>query len=62
MGPKIKDLGPILSKNTRPVAAIKSLRFALFHLNFIFIRPSLDGAYYGMAMSVRPSVRPIVST
>ena len=29
-GPKINDLNPILSKNTRPVAAIKSLRFALF--------------------------------
>ena len=24
---------------------------------FIFIRPSLDGTYYGMALSVRPSVR-----
>ena len=24
----------------------------------IFIRPSLDGTYYGMALSVRPSVRP----
>ena len=31
MGPKINDLNPILSKNTRPVAAIKSLRFALFY-------------------------------
>ena len=30
MGPKIIDLNPILSKNTRPVAAIKSLGFALF--------------------------------
>ena len=29
MGPKINDLNRILSKNTRPVAAIKSLRFAL---------------------------------
>ena len=28
----------------------------------IFIRPSLDGTYYGMALSVRPSVRPTVST
>ena len=26
----------------------------------IFIRPSLDGTYYGMALSVRPSVRPSV--
>ena len=26
----------------------------------IFIRPSLDGMYYGMALSVRPSVRPSV--
>ena len=25
---------------------------------FIFIRPSSDGTYYGMVMSVRPSVRP----
>ena len=24
----------------------------------VFIRPSLDGAYYGMALSVRPFVRP----
>ena len=30
MGKKIDDLIPILSKITRPVAAIKSLRFALF--------------------------------
>ena len=29
MGPKINDLNPILSKNTRSVAAIKSLRFTL---------------------------------
>ena len=29
MGKKIQDLIPILSKITRPVAAIKSLRFAL---------------------------------
>ena len=29
MGSKINDLYPILSNNTRPVAAIKSLRFAL---------------------------------
>ena len=28
----------------------------------IFIRPSLDGTYYGMALSVRPSVRPTFST
>ena len=26
----------------------------------LFIRPSLDGTYYGMALSVRPSVRPSV--
>ena len=25
---------------------------------FLFIRPSSDGTYYGMVMSVRPSVRP----
>ena len=25
---------------------------------YIFIRPSSDGTYYGMVMSVRPSVRP----
>ena len=30
MGPKINNLNPILSKNTRLVATIKSLRFALF--------------------------------
>ena len=28
------------------------------HLTFIFIRPSSDGTYYGMVMSVRVSVRP----
>ena len=26
----------------------------------VFIRPSIDGTYYGMALSVRPSVRPSV--
>ena len=35
-------------------------------IDLVFIRPSLDGTYYGMALSVRPSVRssvrPIVST
>ena len=31
MGKKIDDLIPILSKITRPVAAIKSLRFALLY-------------------------------
>ena len=31
MGKQIDDLIPILSKITRPVAAIKSLRFALLH-------------------------------
>ena len=30
MGKKIDDLNPILSKITRPVAAIKYLRFVLF--------------------------------
>ena len=30
MGPKINDLNPILSKNTRLVATIKSLGFAVF--------------------------------
>ena len=30
MGKKIDDLIPVLSKITRPVAAMKSLRFALF--------------------------------
>ena len=32
MGPKVNDLNPISSKNTRPVAAIKSLRFALLYM------------------------------
>ena len=31
-------------------------------LSHLFIRPSLDGTYYGMALSVRSSVRPTVST
>ena len=30
-GQKIDDLNPILSKITRPVAAIKALRFALLY-------------------------------
>ena len=25
---------------------------------FLFIRPSSDGTYYGMVMSVRPTLRP----
>ena len=32
LGKKIDELNPILSKIIRPVAAIKSLRFALFRL------------------------------
>ena len=36
MGPKNNDLNPILSKNTRPVTAIKSLRFALFRCSLHF--------------------------
>ena len=35
MGKKIDDLIPILSKITRPVAAIKSLRFALFDFKVV---------------------------
>ena len=30
----------------------------MYNLIIVFIRPSLDGPYYGMVMSVRPSVRP----
>ena len=52
MGPKINNLNPILSKNTRPVAAIKSLRFALF-----YIRNSCIFSYQLYDVSVRPSVR-----
>ena len=32
MGPKINASNPILSKNTRPLEAIKSPRFALFQV------------------------------
>ena len=35
MDPKINDLNPILSKNTRSVAAIKSPRFAFLLLFFV---------------------------
>ena len=42
------------------VNQLKELFF--LDLIIIFIRPSLDGTYYGMAPSVRPSVRPTVST
>ena len=31
-----------------------------FWIFIVFIRTSLDGTYYGMALSVRPSVRPSV--
>ena len=34
----VNDLNPILSENTRPVAAIKSLRFALFTQPFIQVQ------------------------
>ena len=37
MGQKINDLNPILSKNTRPVAAIKSLRFALIFNEYLHV-------------------------
>ena len=30
----------------------------LYPFVYIFIRPSLDGTYYGMVMSVRPGLRP----
>ena len=43
MGPKINDLNPSLSKNSRPVAAIKSLRFALFLLRLCFYLLSIFG-------------------
>ena len=36
MGPKINDLNPILSKNARLVAAVKSLRFAVFQSQTLF--------------------------
>ena len=42
--PKINDLNPVLCKNTRPVAAIKSLRFALLNgiYNIVTLIRSLD--------------------
>ena len=42
MGPKINDLNPILSKNIRPVAAIKSLRFALLLENLSHFQWEID--------------------
>ena len=36
MGPKINDLNPIVSKITRPVAAIKSLRLVLLIISGTF--------------------------
>ena len=41
MDRKIDDLNPILSKITRQVAAIKSLRFALFPEDLIDNKPAL---------------------
>ena len=38
-----------------PISANNSI---LCGVQYIFIRPSLDGSDYGMALSVRPSVRP----
>ena len=42
MGRKINDLNPILCEITRPVAAIKSLRFALFNIVKIIRRVSVN--------------------
>ena len=41
MGKKIEDLNPIFSKITRPVPAIKSLRFAMFFFNSFFLKSKL---------------------
>ena len=49
MGKEMDDLSPILSKITRPVAAIKSLRFALF-------LAATKQLYEWFSLSVRPSV------
>ena len=51
MGPKINDLNPILSKNTRPVAAIKSLRFVLyFNENFQILNMCYSGSNWQYAI------------
>ena len=64
MGKKINDLIPILSKITRPVAAIKSLRFALFVFFCLFLAATkqLYKWYFpsvcpSVCLSVCPSVR-----
>ena len=39
----------------------KNLTKTIFKIyNFLFIRPSSDGTYYGMVMSVRPTLHPYV--
>ena len=43
-----------------PLDKMAAISQTLFSDLCIFIRPSLDGTYYGMALSVRPSVRPSV--
>ena len=58
------------SNFSRCVVCKVSCRISKFEFLAFFIRPSLDGTYYGMALSVRPSdgpsvhssVRPTVST
>ena len=39
---------------------VLQIKFECHHFASIFIRPSSDGTYYGMVMSVRVSVRPSV--
>ena len=47
--------GRVVSSNTDGVSQNAGI------LVVLFIRPSLDGTYYGMALSVRPSVRLLAS-
>ena len=52
MGPKINDLNPILSKNTRPVAAIKILRFALLFIKMHLWKCCLENGIHFVSASL----------
>jgi hypothetical protein len=59
----LKQLSCTLHSHIQPFTSQICLFVCLFWVaRAIFIRPSIDGTYYGTAMSVRPSVRSGFST
>ena len=57
----MQERGVLFTEEICVITDLVKIVCGLYMKNIVlFIRPSLDGTYYGMALSVRPSVRPSI--